>query len=1638
MTGSELLARLDELGVELTLAGDRIRYRSRAGTVPPELLAQIREHRDELGAVLARRERLLWPPAGDPARSGDRSGPLTESQRTLWATNHLVDDGTFNLCGALRLRGPLDRAAFTAALADLVERHASLRTVFPVEHGEPRQRILATAATAPVDHDLSDLPADAAYAECLRQCADLADRLLPLDPDPPVRLHLFRLADDDHVFFVVLHHVVADGVSFGILIDDLARCYNARLDGAAAPARPHDTDMIDYAVWEEEFQRYGNLAAPRHYWSEALAGAPPPPVPIPAPGAGSARARGAARQIVVDPDTTAAVRALAATGRASAFLVVAAAVATVLSSVTGRDDLVVGMPVARRDQDGLADLVGLLLDTVPVRLDLTSAPAFLELVHQARRSVLGALTHRFAPQATGPGTRGGPKPAERGLFNILVTDAGKPLEAASFTGLAVSEVEVQQIGAKFDLNFLVRDLGGTLRVDVEFDRETVGDQVIAALAAGIATVLARACADPSLSVAALAAEVRPEQPAAAATATADAAGAQEPPADSRAVAALHDLYREVLRDGATPTGPDPLDRADDSVDFFDLGGDSMRAIKLVSLARERGLDFSLRDVYERPVLRDLATRAVLQEDAPDPGPSAADRFGLLPPGSAASFGPQVQDAYPMTALQVGMVYHQEIAPQSRVYHNLLSVRVGGIMRPAAFRAAVQAVVARHPVLRTSFELGHVAGPVQRVHTAVEVPVRFEDLTGLDAARQSRRIDEVLAAERATDFDLETAPLLRFVVLSLTADEYQLVFSHHHILLDGWSVNILFDDLHRAYRQQLDGAADTGEPLRGRLADYVAREQAALSDPDEEAYWRQRATTTAPLLTPPTATPPAMRRLSIDFAPGTIADLRPAATAAGVPLKALLLAAHVRVLAWLLGADDIVTGLVLTCRPEGPDADRLLGLFLNELPMCTRLGDPTWAQLARQVHAEELSMLEHRWYPHAAVLKQRDQGPLFDSYFNFTDFHTTKRMLEEDLRLLDALELEFTHYALGVNFTVDLRSHELRLILEYDTVRLDSSTARLAAEAYRRVVAAIVADLTAPVRRAALPGVLDQARLLHAFDEEDDQRNVGEVPVVAEPAPVPAVDDSAAPSPLEDSVRRTWIEVLGPGEYPADRDFFSAGGDSLTAMRVVSRLRAQHGAFSMRTFTEAPTIAATARALLANDTADDTAGEAITATVSGEGEGGDTRWPVTTGQHQLWQLATRLPQVPLFGVPATFRMDGPVDLDVLRKAFAALVARHDALRTRFVPTPTGVEQIVEAHAELPITVTDLTGHAEPLVESERLMVEAARVPFALDRAPLMRVAVYRVADESFVVYLSLHHIICDGWSMALMQRELTGFYQQLSTGGPAARPTVPGAGAVAAGRIAWSRSPAADEQRRYWSRQLAAPRPALSDPAVSRVRPTGPVSLMDSFAFRYARRLVDAGPAEALRKAGTARGHTEFMLLVAAYAAGLASISGQPDIRIATMVANRGEPGTEDVLGLLANTVVLRLRVDPGADPVALTRQAHQVCAEAYGRQELPFEDVLESLAAPDAGPLYEVMLLQQDELTGVTVDGVELSPFRPRHTILATTLAPSTNTMTLVARTGHSGIELGLQYKPAAVAPEVAEDLLDAVAAWLTDVARAL
>jgi amino acid adenylation domain-containing protein len=454
-----------------------------------------------------------------------------------------------------------------------------------------------------------------------------------------------------------------------------------------------------------------------------------------------------------------------------------------------------------------------------------------------------------------------------------------------------------------------------------------------------------------------------------------------------------------------------LDRVSVDDDFFEVGGDSIRAVRLAGRLRAQGWAATVEMIFQHRtaagVLRALERAGATVADV------SVRPFGLVSPGDRALLPADVADAYPLAMTQLGMLFEMEFAPDAHPYHNVVSypIRDPGGFGEAPFRRACAALADRHEILRTSFDLASYSDALQLVHRRATPGVTVADLRQVPPEAASELVEQARRDEAAAVFDVTRAPLLRLRVDVLRDDHWILTVTESHAILDGWSHHFLVPELLERYRGLRDGrpgtAPDAGRASRlARFADFVALERAALDNSDSAAFWSGRIETFERLEFPGSAGPPGgVRRERIDLA-ASGQRLRDVARAEGVPFKTVLLTAHLTALAWFTGRRRFLAGLVCNGRPEVRGGDQVAGMFLNTVPLGVRLRG-SWRQLLRAVYEEELALWPHRRFPLPAM-QQRWGGSrrLLPAMFSYQDFHVLDHELVQGDGVIRLLPLEF--------------------------------------------------------------------------------------------------------------------------------------------------------------------------------------------------------------------------------------------------------------------------------------------------------------------------------------------------------------------------------------------------------------------------------------------------------------------------------------------------------------------------------------------------------------------------------------------------------------------------------------------------------
>ncbi|RKG94450.1 amino acid adenylation domain-containing protein, partial [Corallococcus carmarthensis] len=461
---------------------------------------------------------------------------------------------------------------------------------------------------------------------------------------------------------------------------------------------------------------------------------------------------------------------------------------------------------------------------------------------------------------------------------------------------------------------------------------------------------------------------------------------------------------------------------------------------------------------------------------------------------------------------------------------------------------------------------------------------------------------------------------------------------------------------------------------------------------------------------------------------------------------------------------------------------------------------------------------------------------------------------------------------------------------------------------------------------------------------------------------------APATPLEEKLAALWSEVLRVPTVGRTDNFFELGGHSLLATQLVARVRAALDVeLPLRALFEAPTIAALAERLQRSAT-----GSRLPSLTRTRTEG---PLPLSFAQQRLWFLDQLTPDDSSYNLPVALRLIGRLDVEALRRAFEALVARHEALRTTFFEEEGQPFQRIHAPAEWALPVEDLSSLEESARDAEtlRLATREARQPFHLVHGPLLRTALLKLAEEAHVLLVTMHHIVSDGWSMGVLIRELASLYESFSGGRAPSLPPLPVRYAdFALWQRQWLQGETLDAQLGYWKRQLAGAPSALELPT-DRPRPADKSLRGATLPVHFASELTDS-----LRSLAQSEGATPFMLLLSAFQLLLSRYSGQDDVSVGSPIAGRTHTEAEGLIGFFVNTLVLRAQVNPLATFRELLAQVKATTLGAYEHQHVPFEKLVEVLQPSrdlSRSPLFQVMLvLQNAPAEALRVPGMAFQP----------------------------------------------------------------
>ncbi|MGK3992297.1 non-ribosomal peptide synthase/polyketide synthase [Sorangium sp. So ce1024] len=1489
-----------------------------------------------------------------PLLPAGREGPLPLSfaQQRLWFLAQLAPDSAFyNVAGAVRIEGPLDRAALEESFQEIVRRHEALRTTFAAVDGVPRQVIAPPGAGARLPFegvDLRALPGPDRDAAVRRLAAEEARRPFDLERGPLARATLLQLADAEHVLLLTMHHIVSDGWSVGVLLRELSALYDALRGEGSREGRPPlpalEVQYADFALWQRRWLTDEVLEAQLAHWRRQLGGADgagsagDPRGPVPAlelptdrPRPAAQTFRGAAQPVRLPADLSDRLRALCRREGVTPFMALLAAFQLLLHRYSGQTDFAVGSPVAGRTQPEIEGLIGFFVNTLVLRADLSGDPTFLELLARVREVTLAAHENQDVPferlvDALRPERDLGRSP----LFQVMLALQNAPAEPIAIPGLTLTPIEIDSGTAKFDLTLSLTDTEEGFQGTLEYNTDLF-DARTAARVPGHLEALLEAVVQA------------PEQPVSRAPILTEAERreilvawndtAAPYPRDRR----IHELFEEQARRAPDATAVILGEQALTYGELNRRANQLAHHLRKLGVGRETLVAVSAGQSLERviAVLGVLkAGGAYVPLDPTYPG----DRLRRMLDDTRAPVLLTQRALLPRFAEHPARAVCLDADREAIARESDEDPAVEGSARDLVY------------VIYTSGSTGKPKGVLVE-HAALG---NLLAQSGRLGAGPGRRVAQLLR------FGFDPSALEIFMALT-----------------SGATLCLAPDDL-------LPGPEVT-RWLREMEIDAVALVPSLLAALPVEPLPALRWVLVGGEPFPPGLVPlwAPGRRLFNGYGPTEATVVATLAAceegSSRVPIGRPL--ANVQVYVLDPHRVPLPVGVPGELYIGG---DGLARGYLNDPDLTAERFVPSpFAPGARLYRTGDRA----RWLPDGTL-----------EYLDRVDHQVKLRGFRIELGEIEATLAE--HPAV-LDAAVVVREDVPgdRRLVAYWTAR--EAPAPGAGELRRHLAGELRRHLKERLPEYMVPSAFVALEAM-------PRTPVGKIDRRALPRPDAAPSGAGAAhapprTPTEEVIAGIWAETLGVPRVGARDSFFDLGGHSLLATQAISRLNASFGvALPLRALFEEPTVAGLAARVEAARRLD-AERPAAPPLVPGP-RGADA--PLSFGQQRLWFLHRLEPESSFYNIPAAVRIHGALDAAALEQSLRAIAARHEVLRTTIVAEQGRARQVVAPAPELALPRVDLAALDEEEREQRvaRCAADEAQRPFDLTTGPLWRAVLLRLGHEEHVLLLTMHHIVSDGWSVGVLLRELSALYEAHRRGAPSPLPELPVQyGDFAVWQRRWLDGEARELQLAYWKRQLAGAPPCLELPTD---RPRPPIQRFRGATLSFQ---ISGELTAALERLSRRAGATPFMTLLAVFQVLLGRHAGVEDVSVGTPVAGRLRPELEGLIGLFVNTLVLR--TDLSGDPTfeQLLARVRDVALGAYEHQDVPFDQVVDALQPPrDLGrtPLFQVAFaLQNAPLPSLSLDGLTLTPLLAESTTSKFDLS-----LTLAAADDGDGMQAWLQY----------------------------
>jgi amino acid adenylation domain-containing protein len=1430
--------------------------------------------------------------------------PLSFAQQRLWflATMEGASEA-YHIPIGLRLKGALNRVVLRQALDQIVRRHEVLRTRFIAVDGNPVQCITPASESRfhIVEHDLQGHSNPKRTTEYLAQSE--AEEAFNLETGPLIRGRLIRYSENEHTLLITVHHIIADEWSAGIFLDELSRLYQAFIREEQDPLPELVVQYADYASWERHWIEGEIGKQQAEYWIATLKDAPAL-LELPTDYGRLSRQdyQGAFEGLALSEELTSNLKALSRRQGTTLYMTVLAGWVALLARLSGQPELVVGTPVANREQAEIESLIGFFVNTLALRMDLSGSPSVTELLRRVKNVVIGAQRSQNLPfEQVVEMVSSTRSLAHSPLFQSMVAWQKESDAKLTLPGIEVTVLEsIPHRTAKFDLTLLIGEKGRSASGGIEFATALFEAATIRRFAGYFSRLLESMTRDAAQAVDCLPLLSQEERRQVV-------FGWNHTAKDFPHEKYVHELFEDHV--AKTPEAV-AVEYNGQRLTYREL---NRRSNQIGHYLRKLGVgpDARVGICMERCPEMIVGLLAILKAGGAyvplDPA-YPAERLGFMAENSKPKVlltQPHLRGifhdlkAMPVVELHNADLWNgepetnldrtwQAFAPERLVYVIYTSGSTGrpkGVAMPTA--AAVN-------LLCWQIDQSKVvsAGPQRTLQfAALGFDVSFQETFSTLCSGGVLVLVEEAKKHNAT-------ALAQFVI------DQQI----QRIFIPYVGLKILTEGL-----VDLEAILDNeGNRFDCKLQEViVAGEQLHIDSRTREVFGRLNGCVIQ------NHYGPTETHVVTSYCLGPRSEEWQAMPPIGQPIY---------------NAQIYILDKYWEPVPIGVIGE----LYLGGVGVARGYLDRP--EMTAERFVADLFALK----PGARMYKTGDRGRwLANGMIEFVGRNDDQVKIRGYRIEPGEIEAQLTEHPGVREAAVVVREDvpgEKRLVAYYTTAGRGDAKKAIPPETLRGHLVNRLPEHMVPAKYV----YMEQMPL-----SANGKLNRKALPAPEGDASASSFGYEAPEGEMERALAEIWSDLLHVKQIGRRDNFFTLGGHSLLAVRLVARVQRGLGlAITVGDLFSRPVLADLAQGL---KVAAQIRLPAITRVVR------DGLIPLSFAQQRLWFLAKMEGSSEAYHIPFGLRLVGGLNRDVLQRALDRVVERHEALRTTFV-TVDGVPAQKTASSEgsrFHLMEHDLRRHQDAGRELERLMREEAKAQFDLETGPLIRGRLVRESDNEYALLITMHHIVSDGWSIAVLCNEVVQLYEAFlhRKGDP-----LPELRVQYADYAVWQRQWMTGEEIRlqgdYWKTVLQ-DAPTLLELPTDHSRPA-----QQDYRGAFEELALEQELAYGLKDFSKRHGTTVYMTLLAGWAVLLQRLSGQRDVVVGTPTANRGHAEIEGLIGFFVNTLALRLNVLGTLRVSELVAHVKSQVLGAQQHQDIPFEhvvDIVRPVRSLAHTPIFQVM-----------------------------------------------------------------------------------